>query len=236
MVEGHGHIWNPVAADKIKPHVYEYEPGGSVQRVIDMLATSGYTATTDFPACVLYAQFLKAYPEAKVILSVRTSAKKWSTSVLNTIARIGGAARKFPASKLLQFKTGGSFGEMDEWMWGSIGVFRNSVTMDMEAADLDSAYQNWIDDVKKTVPSDKLLIHTAAEGYAPMCAFLEIENCPTEPYPHMNDGAILSFVATSLETLNSHWPLLGVALLLLLVGLLRCCRPSSSSSARPKTN
>jgi hypothetical protein len=83
---------------------------------------------------------------------------------------------------------------MDTWMWGAIGAFRKDKTLLFEAADLEAAYLKWVEDVKATVPSDKLLVHTAADGYAPICAFLGIEVCPTEPYPHLNDGTQLAAV------------------------------------------
>ena len=44
----------------------------------------GYQATVDWPACAVYKELMRAYPEAKVLLSVRDP-EKWYESVMSTI-------------------------------------------------------------------------------------------------------------------------------------------------------
>lgn len=48
---------------------------------------SRYATTTDYPACVYWKELLKAYPNAKVVLSVRSS-ESWCKSVNETIYRM----------------------------------------------------------------------------------------------------------------------------------------------------
>ena len=43
-----------------------------------------YRSTTDFPACTFYKELMEAYPEAKVLLTVRP-AEKWFRSAESTI-------------------------------------------------------------------------------------------------------------------------------------------------------
>ena len=43
--------------------------------------------------------------------------------------------------------------------------------------------------VKKTVPKEKLLCHRSAEGWEPLCKFLD-KPVPAEPYPNVNDAAL----------------------------------------------
>ncbi|HEY5364418.1 MAG TPA: sulfotransferase, partial [Aestuariivirga sp.] len=49
-------------------------------------------------------------------------------------------------------------------------------------------YNAHIEDVKKTVPKDRLLIFTVTEGWKPLCKFLKVK-VPTTPFPNVNDRA-----------------------------------------------
>lgn len=52
----------------------------SSDEVFDTVVKDGFTATCDNPAADLYAQQLKKYPNAKVVLTVRDSSEKWVAS------------------------------------------------------------------------------------------------------------------------------------------------------------
>ena len=47
-------------------------------------------------------------------------------------------------------------------------------------------YNQWIEDVKASVPEDRLLIHNAKDGWAPLCRFLNVP-IPENSYPRIND-------------------------------------------------
>ena len=49
-------------------------------------------------------------------------------------------------------------------------------------------YNNWVEEVKNTVPSEKLLIFSVKEGWEPLCKFLNVP-IPEGPFPHTNDSA-----------------------------------------------
>ena len=52
------------------------------------------------------------------------------------------------------------------------------------AASLVKSYEAWVTAVTTTVPPDQLLVHTATDGYGPLCAFLGAQPPPgDEPYP-----------------------------------------------------
>ena len=42
------------------------------------------------------------------------------------------------------------------------------------------------EEVKQTVPADRLLVWSAPEGWEPLCAFLDVP-VPDTPFPHLND-------------------------------------------------
>lgn len=44
----------------------------------------------------------------------------------------------------------------------------------------------WTERVKKTVPSERLLVYDISEGWEPLCKFLQ-KPVPSEPFPHLNE-------------------------------------------------
>ena len=42
------------------------------------------------------------------------------------------------------------------------------------------------EEVKRHVPSEKLLVFEVREGWGPLCGFLGVEE-PAKPFPHLND-------------------------------------------------
>lgn len=51
---------------------------------------------------------------------------------------------------------------------------------------LQSRFCEHNEDVKRTVPPEKLLVFSVKEGWAPLCEFLDVP-VPDEPFPHVND-------------------------------------------------
>ena len=49
-------------------------------------------------------------------------------------------------------------------------------------------YNNWIEEVKRNVPEDRLLIFNVKEGWKPLCDFLNVP-IPDQPFPKTNDTA-----------------------------------------------
>jgi hypothetical protein len=49
-------------------------------------------------------------------------------------------------------------------------------------------YQEHIEDVRATVPADKLLIFTVTQGWDPLCKFLKVP-VPQSEFPNVNDRA-----------------------------------------------
>ena len=49
-------------------------------------------------------------------------------------------------------------------------------------------FNNWVEEVKRTVPKEKLLIFSVKEGWGPLCKFLDAP-IPDVPFPNTNDSA-----------------------------------------------
>lgn len=66
---------------------------------------------------------------------------------------------------------------------GVFGVAESSVE---ESADF---YNNWIEEVRRTVPADRLLVFNVKQGWKPLCDFLGLP-VPSNPFPHENDAMV----------------------------------------------
>ncbi len=134
----------------------------------------GYSSQIDWPGAHFWRQSMTAFPDAKVLHSVRP-ADKWWASFDRTIGKLLEAYPSMdvppPVRELLDMNSefiGDTFG----------GSFR-----DRDAA--IAAFEKRTEDVRATVPADKLLVFDVAQGWEPLCDFLEVP-VPDVPFPHRN--------------------------------------------------
>ena len=206
---------------------------GARDALLGAIAAEGFNATTDFPASALYDDLLEAFPEALVVLGVRKSGAAWATSVANTIGRVWPLLFRRP---LRWWKTAQLFGEVNAWMWERAGVRADASTGELDFASLAPAHDAWIEHVRRSVPAERLLVHSAKDGFAPLCAFLGVAaaDCPAE-YPWVNDSAELETAIGGLEIVLEYWVLITLSLVGLVVatvGLLTlrfCCKSDDDS-------
>lgn len=141
-----------------------------------------YQAAVDWPTCTFYRELMERYPEAKVLLSVRDP-ERWYESVLSTIYTVNN--QRPPASWLFaaipQVRRFVRMTDAIIWQGTFGGRFENK-------AHALRVYSARIEEVKRTVPPEKLLVFNVKEGWEPLCAFLEVP-VPDEPFPHLNDAA-----------------------------------------------
>ncbi|HEX9923908.1 MAG TPA: sulfotransferase [Anaerolineae bacterium] len=142
----------------------------------------GFQATVDFPASIVYKELMAAFPEAKVIHTIRDP-ERWYDSTYETIYQ---AERVFPRWLQIVVKSIGRFVDMQErliWQHLFEGSFENR----QRAIEI---FEQYTADVKRMVPADRLLIFQAKEGWEPLCRFLEVP-VPDTPFPHANDRSVL---------------------------------------------
>jgi hypothetical protein len=63
-------------------------------------------------------------------------------------------------------------------------------TFDGKFEDKDYAiavFLRHIEEVKRLVPAEKLLVYDVKEGWGPLCTFLGVEVPVDTPFPHLND-------------------------------------------------
>jgi len=151
-------------------------------------ALGDYVAAVDWPTTRYYAELARLNPEAKVVLTIRDP-QRWYESARETIHHLSQVALAPPARWLLEAQPQmRPFAAMThETIWGPRGHFGGRFE------DRDHAiavYEAHIEEVKRTITSERLLVYEVKQGWGPLCEFLECP-VPEEPMPHLNDRAQL---------------------------------------------
>ncbi|MEM7221050.1 MAG: sulfotransferase family protein [Pseudomonadota bacterium] len=134
----------------------------------------GYQASVDWPSCNFWREQLLAFPDAKVILSQRDP-ERWHASVLATIYKMSSENLSAENPKV---RAGA------EW---AREIIRDRV-FDGRVEDADWAIERFRAHsaaVQAEVPAERLLVFEAAQGWGPLCEFLEVP-VPDEDYPRVN--------------------------------------------------
>jgi hypothetical protein len=146
----------------------------------------GHASTVDWPGGYFYRELMDAYPEAKVLLSVRDP-QKWERSFRDTIVAMchGESLMRLLASARGEIdpRWRRYLDLVDRMFWGPQGTFADGYA---EPAQLIEQMQRHHDEVKRTVPAERLLVWEVGEGWEPLCEFLEVA-VPAESLPHAND-------------------------------------------------
>ena len=143
----------------------------------------GYKATTDNPGALFYKQLMKRYPNAKVILTVRDE-ESWWRSYIETIAP---TSTFWNVIYTVTFMRNYDFERMIFHC-----IFKPLCGGKARAYDKDfmiAAFKAHNDEVKATVPSDKLLTFHVTSGWAPLCEFLDCPVPVDTPFPHVWETA-----------------------------------------------
>jgi sulfotransferase family protein len=146
----------------------------------------GFNSTVDWPGGYFYKELSEAYPEAKVLLSVREGSK-WEPSFRETIWNMG------HGESLLRLLSSARAQVDPQWQdylalvermfWGPEGTFAKGHATPGE---LIAEMERHNEEVKRVVPAERLLIWQVSDGWEPLCEFMEVD-VPDEPLPHVND-------------------------------------------------
>lgn len=137
-----------------------------------------FPAAVDFPTASYWRELAEHFPDAKVILTVR-SADSWWKSARATIIEIGTAppawARRFvpPIRKNAEMVNG--------TIWNRMFDGRQ-----FEEAHAKRVFQEHNAAVQAEIPAERLLVFEVKQGWEPLCAFLG-KPVPDQPFPHVND-------------------------------------------------
>lgn len=135
----------------------------------------GWQSTVDWPSARYWAELAAAYPESKVVLTVRDP-ERWYDSVAETLYRQYEYLTREPRAA--------DFVAMSRAaIWD--GVFGGRFT---DRAAAIKRFDDHIDEVCAALPVHRLLVYRVSDGWAPLCEFLETD-VPDEDFPHANESA-----------------------------------------------
>ena len=133
----------------------------------------GYYAAVDLPTAGYYRELHAAYPEAKFLLTHR-STESWVASFSSTVDRLLSIGEAASAP-------------MREWIVMSKALIAKAgLPLDPDEAALGEAFEKHIAAVKATIPANRLLVYEVKEGWEPLCAFLGVP-VPEGPFPRTNN-------------------------------------------------
>jgi hypothetical protein len=166
---------------------------------------SGFESTVDWPGGFFYKELVEAYPDAKVLLSVR-DAERWEASMRETVwaFRHGDSLMRSLANARAFVDDGWrSFIDMiDGLLWTGNGTF---VGNDETTEQLIAGMHKHNEEVQETVPADRLLVWDVTQGWEPLCEFLELP-VPDQSFPNVNDKKefVERVIDGALLTLSEH--------------------------------
>lgn len=137
---------------------------------------AGFASTVDWPGTLYWRELADAYPDARILLSVRAT-DSWWNSFSSTVTQLIGMRDSFSdahrravldyAHEIIEKQTFG--GDLSD---------KRAVL---------AAYENRIGEVKKATAPDRLLVYDITNGWEPLCEFLDVP-VPATDFPRGNDS------------------------------------------------
>lgn len=207
-------IWNDIsqAEEQGDKEAYRF----AFDQFVKQLSIEGFNATLDQPSCFVYQELMEYYPDAKVLKTER-SPSSWSRSMVEMAFSLDPWMYKPPYNHSWN-KVRGPFGYWakkklglkDEEIYPDGVPFNGTNRLESKSsvsfASCEAAYHRYQEQVKQTVPPEKLVSYSVKEGWEPLCRnFLSPEDydekCPLEQeFPRVNsrsDGFLLDFRRTA---------------------------------------
>jgi len=164
-----------------------------------------YQSAVDWPAVAYYQELADEFPDAKIILGIRDT-DAWYQSVKETIYTV---IPNFPKwIRLVLPRANKALDMINRTVW--IGEFSGRFEDKEFAVDV---FNKHIELVRTVFPEERLLIHSAKDGWQPLCDFLGVP-VPDGSYPWVNES--ISFKRNLRIIKAVKWiPLVLVIILLL---------------------
>lgn len=169
----------------------------------------GYEAMVDWPGSYYYRELIDAFPNAKVLLSVRDG-DAWAKSMHETIWSLfygDTLVRHLSDAQTFVDPVWKEYTVMMKEMWRRTALMNEQ---DTTLEYLSAAMDRYNEEVKRTVSSERLLVWSPKDGWEPLCEFLD-RPVPEQALPHVNETDAFNegFLRSAMGSLNAN---LGVAL------------------------
>ena len=163
-----------------------------------VITAHGYQATMDFPMALYFDQIMEQYPDCKFILTTRVNSEVWFRS-WDTLCKSISA----PTHIFGHFITGvRRYSIYLRWLFSLVNKDNSFLTssrpiMNQYKQAAIESYETHNARVRTLVPPERLLEYSVEEGWQPLCAFLNVADCPTHPFPKTNSARSLQVQAVS---------------------------------------
>jgi len=156
----------------------------------------GFDATVDWPGAFHWRELMDHYPDAKILLSVRDG-EAWAKSMQDTIVQIYFGDSFMRSVCQARYRIDPDWRawvdlNIDTCWKGPRGALANTFG---ERQALIEAMNRWNDEVKATVPADRLIIWQPQDGWEPLCEAVGVP-VPDEPLPHAFDTEVFKATIT----------------------------------------
>ena len=136
---------------------------------------SGYRSQVDWPGAHAWRQLAAAYPQAKVIHTLRPE-DAWWNSFSATIGKVLEIYKQLPAPPHVLAMMTAMEHAIVEQTFGCAPSDRARVL---------AAYRRRTEEVRTSIPRERLLVFDVSQGWEPLCAFLGVP-VPSEAFPRTN--------------------------------------------------
>lgn len=137
-----------------------------------------YRAQLDWPGAYFWQELSQAFPEARIVHSVR-STESWWNSYSATIGKLLCDRHEIPLPPHLK-----------PW-FDDLADMVGRRTFGSDVLDKDAAiaaFSRHTEDVRAAIPPSRLLVFDVADGWEPLCNFLGVA-VPDLPFPQLNNTA-----------------------------------------------
>jgi hypothetical protein len=151
----------------------------------------GCQSTVDWPGGFFYRELLEAYPDAKVLLSVRDP-EAWERSMRDTVWGVVHGEVLIAHLSRATMVVNEPWRDYIELMIDLLWEGRGTLAHDHQTREgMIASMHKHTEEVRQAVPPEQLLIWDVSEGWEPLCEFLEV-GVPDIPLPHLNDSRTFS--------------------------------------------
>ncbi|MBD1868055.1 sulfotransferase [Cyanobacteria bacterium FACHB-471] len=140
----------------------------------------GYIATTDLPCAFYFKELTEAFPDAKVVLTVREESEWFESYCRLVVATHRFRSLRFlpPLNRFWPYAA-----KLNQIVFGDNALNESGPVREV----VIDAYRRHNERVCQLIAPDRLLEFNVRQGWRPLCEFLELD-IPESDFPHSNVG------------------------------------------------
>jgi len=203
---GYRPCWGPDLfefADEIR----DYSAGTmSGDQLLALMAERGFNATGLDIFGMFFFREAARLPGVKMVLTVRDP-DAWAESIATTVGL------HFAYFTGAPFKWLPLFQKINPFLQEMVSIMSAGHPDDFpnNRAHLRRGYLDLDAEIRRSVPADNLLVYRVKDGWSPLCRFLEVQDCPSTPFPRANDRMEMIATTYVFWLVTWTWPLLLLA-------------------------